>query len=139
MADRYKLLGQVNQVGSGGGTQETLYQVPSAAAVSVGSVEVAPKSTSQIVQTLVTSIYIANRDNVKSYVALSLKLDGGSDHYLFLFNDLEVSETKVLSVGLTLSSGDALLVQSHGFFGSAFDTDWTCFGIETTMGPGPSV
>ena len=139
MPDRYKILGQAKQSGTTLSGFDTLYQVPVTGAVTAGSVEVAPKATSQLVQTLVTSIYVVNIGGLTAYTWLQLQsgADGSSAYHLLYFNTTAVDETKMLSLGLTLSSGDILTCQSWGF-GAAFSVDWTCFGVETVSGVGPS-
>lgn len=142
MADRYKILGQVSFIGTvvrpG---YETLYEVPSASAVVVGNAEVAPKATSQIVQTLVTNIYVCNKGGVQCFTSLTLQSgEAGSTEFKFMdFGTVLAKETKVLSLGLTLSTGDVITCEGSGVFGTAYDVDFTCFGVETTSGSGPDV
>ena len=141
MSDRYKILGQVSQSGTDTFAYETLYQVPSPAAVTVGAVEVAPKATSQLVQTLVTSIYVVNKLNATfTWLQLQSGEDGSSAYQLLSFNSTDANETKMLSLGLTLSSGDILRCLTWGFLSNPpYEVDWTCFGVETVSGSGPSV
>jgi len=134
MADRYKILGQDNLTPADGLTE--LYSVPVAAAVTVGGAEVAPKVTSVLVQALVTSIIVCNTDATAGSFDIQLEAAAAtsSDTYLFKVNSLSKNNTKVLSLGLTLSPGDKIRGNC-----TTGDCDFTVMGIEITSGGGPDV
>ena len=135
MADRYKILG-LNSISAGASLAE-LYSVPEAAAKTVASaaVEVSPKAVSILVQALVVSIIVCNKDATAAgtfEIQLEAAADDTADTYLFKANPLAEASTKVLSLALTLSPGDKISGTC-----AAVDCDFTVMGIEITGGRGP--
>jgi len=130
MTDRYKILGQesIDKTDSA-----DLYEVPSAAAVSVGTVEVSPKSASLHVRTLVTSIIVCNTDGVAGSITIKLVSAASKETHLLKGNSIPGNGTKTLSLGLVLSSGEKITGSSHDA-----DYDFTVMGVEILSGGGPS-
>lgn len=121
----------------------TIYTVPVASALSVGSVSVSPKASSQLFESVVTKIVVCNRSStIQTWWLLRLTsgVVGSSPFYLVRFKNLPVGVTDVASYNLALSSGDKLEVQALTPFASLvpIDVDVTVFGMEMVSGSGPS-
>ena len=121
-----------------------IYEVPSAASTDVGAVEVAPKVTSTLVQTLATSLIVCNVDRTASgYSAGEIWLyfiSGDTPAVttaLFWEVAMAARETRVFNLGIPMSVGEKLWVKSRTGVATV-QYDWTLTGIETTTGGGPS-
>ena len=130
MADRFKILAQVLPTATGSDT--TAYTVPVAAATTVGTVAVSPKSLFEIPQVLVTSIIVCNTDSSDRTFQIRLKTAAaeGDDDKEMLFYDTAIATkaTQVLSLGLVLESGNVIKVRPSVASKLAF----TIMGIEVT-------
>ena len=127
--DSYKILGQVAPDGTG---VTDLYDVPLPATETAGSTLVAPKIVFVQPQTLVTSIIVCDIDatNRTFDIILQAVADGSIDNSEYLFKSMPIaaSETKILSLGLTLGAGNIIKVKSS----SADALSYTAMGIEVT-------
>ena len=107
----------------------SLYRVPLADSTEVGDVDVAPKATSQVVQSVVSSLIVCNTDNLSG--TISVATIGSLTTSIFYKVSMDARETKVFNVGVTLSAGDYFWIASTRGY------DWSLMGIETTEGTGP--
>jgi hypothetical protein len=109
MATTYSILGQVNPNAS---TETTLYTVPA--------------STQSVLSTLT----ICNSSSAQITYRLAALPDGDSlsqKHYISFDSSVLANDTVGLSLGLTLNSGDSLIVYS-----SDSGTSFNAFGSEIT-------
>ena len=128
--DIYKILAQVYPADN---PDETVaYTVPVPAEESVGSVDVVPRAVFQVPQTLVTSIVVCNRDSSSHDFTIRLKETSGvgdnNKELLFSEASLPATSTRILSLGLMLSSGNQIKVKTS----SASTISFNLFGVETT-------
>jgi len=127
--DVYKILGQVWWEGS---SEMVAYTVPVPEAESVGTVDLAPRAVFQVPQTLVTSIVVCNQDSSSHEFTIRLKESSGvaddEQEILFFESSLSAKSTKILSLGLMLSSGNQIKVKAS----SVAKVSFNLFGVETT-------
>ena len=135
MAEAYKILAQL-PISSYNASYDDLYDVPLPAATTVGSVEVEPKASSVLVETLVTSLVVCNRSAAVQLVKARLVSSDSTVSQLEWFSSVAVGGTNIKNLGLVLTPGDKLTVLVFSF-GSIL-TDFTLFGVETTSGSGPN-
>ena len=125
--DAYKILGQV---APGGTTLTELYEVPVPVETEYGGAVVAPKVAFVQPQTLVTSIVVCNVTPPGTTFDIVLletaSTTPGNEHYLFKNSSVFGSETKILSLGLTLGEGNTLKVKTY----TAAALSFTAMGIE---------
>ena len=141
MADTFKILSQTMP----DDTSETLaYTVPSqelgevtsSAASGAYTVSYEPKAVSRNVQTIVTSIIICNHHSGALTYSIRLKeaAASGGDYadndkeWLFKTTAITNANTQILSLGLGLSGGNLIKVQSS----LADKLSFTIMGIEVT-------
>ena len=129
MADVYKILGQVWWEGS---AEMVAYTVPVPAEESVGSVDVVPRAVFQVPQTLVTSIVVCNQDSSSCDFTIRLKegaaVADDEKELLFFEASLPATSTRILSLGLMLSSGNQIKVKASAVEKISF----YLFGVEIT-------
>ena len=138
------ILGQANLTATtptaASGT-EILYEVPVASESTVGSVVVSPKAASQLVECVVSKIFLCNRtsDQVWVNAYLTSGEDGASTFYLCRVLNIKGAATSVISLNLALSSGDKVEVQATSIFGGwNVSVDATAVGMEMVSGVGAS-
>lgn len=113
MPTAYKILGQVATATAGATTEATLYTVPSATS------------------TVVSSIVITNQAaSAATYrIAVQPSADAGSSatakHFIVYGATVAASDTTILTVGLTLATGDRIRI-----FGSSATMSFSAYGSE---------
>ena len=130
MADNFSILGQLAPSDE---NETVLYTVPSASATTVGSVAVAPKVVSRITQTVVSSLIVCNLNAASAEYYVRLKASGATDNnkeWIFYDTSIPGKRTHVLSLALTLGSGDSLKVKVGT--GDSNKLAFTAMGIEVT-------
>tara|TARA_R110002110_G_scaffold289915_1_gene504218 strand:+ start:59 stop:448 length:390 start_codon:yes stop_codon:yes gene_type:complete len=128
--DSYKIL---KQAAPGDSNWAEAYQVPVPAATTVnsGAVTVGPKAVSAQTQTLITSILVISSDSSTYSIAVGdsslAAVDVAFTNMIVYQKALAASNNDVLSLGLTLGSGDKI------FFKEDTGTvAYTIMGIEIT-------
>lgn len=109
MADTNKVLGQSAPLAT---TLTDLYTVPAAT------------------QTVVSSIVCCNRDSVAIKFRISVAIAGAADavaQYLYWDVNLNVGDTYVAVLGITLAATDKIRVRS-----TTANTSFSAFGVEIT-------
>ena len=132
MPDRYKILGNLNLAAGGSGD---LYTVPTPAKTDVNTAtDVSPKSVSVNVQTLLTTIVVCEDKSSAGSGTFDITVTPSGDPAcnLFFKNVIAASNTKVLTLNLTLSAGDKVSCLATGT-----DCSFTAFGVEMITGSGP--
>jgi hypothetical protein len=113
MATTYKILGQVATATVGATTESTLYTVPS--------------STSTVVSSLVITNQAATAATYR--IAVQPSADAGSaaaaKHWIVYGATVAASDTTVLTVGLTLATGDRIRI-----YGSSATMSFSAYGSE---------
>lgn len=113
MATAYKILGQVATATVGATTESTLYTVPSA--------------TSAVVSSLVITNQAASSATYR--IAVQPSADAGSSatakHWIVYGATVAASDTTVLTVGLTLATGDRIRI-----YGSSATLSFSAYGSE---------
>lgn len=115
---------------------EDFYEVPLPAVKTVGAVEVSPKATSILTETLVASIVLCNRSAASQNFFIRLVASDSTVTQLHRLSTMLIGGTEVISSGLVLTPGDKITVAVFSF--GAVKTDFTLFGVETTLRSGPN-
>ncbi len=115
MPTTYKILGQTNAATSG--VQLSLYLVPAG------------------VNTIVSSIIVCNRaSQFANFYVQVVKAPSGTwadaDTYIYYNTPLEISDTFIATIGLTLQPGDEVVVS--GISAASLDLTFNLYGSELT-------
>lgn len=129
--DAFKIL---NQIAPADTSATTLYTCPlrTGTTFDSGNIDVNPNIAGRNIQTIVTSIIVCNSDaGAKTFTMILLPESTTTpaiEHRLFFQNSVGAGETKVLSLGLTLSSDNTIQVVVE----TANTLSFTAMGIEVS-------
>lgn len=129
--DTYKILGQLNV--TTGATYEALYTCPVRAEVTFESatISVQPSVADRNTLTTVSSIIVCNTAGADTFSIRLLPTAAttpAAEHSLFVTTAIAANETKILSLGLTLSADNTIEVTCA----TNARVSFTAMGIETT-------
>lgn len=136
--DKYKVLKNESITVDSASDVTSKYTVPSPAVTESGSVTVAPKAVSNVIQALATRLFVCNTHSSLD-ATFDVKVKSlAPDVTTTLYKSLSISNSSSVSFSpnLTLSSGDEFQVV-FASSASAATVDVSIFGIEMITGSGP--